>query len=224
MIELLNNNKQNIVNYRNRATSILFAANASVNMLILYLTNRYINNFSAFERTWSDRLTADQLNAYFNQKDHFVLVGYFTLPFFLLNKYLVISFIIQLCTDFSGYKIPFRDVLRVVMTAELIFIVPAILRFVHFFNGSGYTLTELNQYQPFSLAGVFSLQQTSAWQFPMQTVSIWELAYWLLLADGISHLQNRSLWAGLKIVFYSYVPALAFWVLVVAFITFSLSK
>jgi hypothetical protein len=224
MIKLLNHNVEKSKELAWGSNYLLFIINAGANLLLLFLTNKYIITFPVFERSWADRLNPDQLSDFFSEKDRLAFLAYFALVFYLLVKYAIVAFILQLGADLAGFKLSFRELMQVVMTAELVFLFPQVLKVCHFFNASGFTIEDLKTYEPFSIAGLLPAGGPGAWQFPLQTFNAWELVYWFLLADGIRQPSKISFKQSLSIVLYSYVPCLFFWTMLVAFLSFSAVK
>lgn len=224
MTRLLNHDYQKTAILQRNTNYLLFGANASLNLLLLFLTNRYIITFPVFEKSWADRLNPDQLNEYFLQKDQLAFLTYFALIFYLLIKYALIALILQLAADFSGYKLKFSNVIKVVMMAELLILFPQALKIIHFLNLSGFTVDDLRSYEPLSLAGLFLAGGSGPWQYPFQVFSLWEVIYWFLLADGLRQAAGTSFKKSFSLVLSSYVPSLLFWAVLVAFITCLIEK
>mgnify|MGYP003395149940 CR=1 FL=1 len=59
--------------------------------------------------------------------------------------------------------------------------------------------------------------------YPLQTLNLFEIAYIIYLSYQIGYLTKTNADNGLKIVSYSYVPALFLWVVVVMFFTLNYS-
>jgi hypothetical protein len=224
MTELLSNTHQIQVENRPQVNWYLFFVISGANLVILYLTNRYIVTFGAFERSWSDRLNADELAAYFSQKERMEIFGYFALVTYLLLKYSIITLLLQAAADFSGHKVGFREVFKLVMIAEVVFLVPQSIRVVHFMNAAGYTLDQYNHYDPLSLSALIGSQNSGPWQFALQTLDLWEVLYWVLLADGLRQLLGVRRNVAARLVLCSYIPSLLLWLIMIAFITFTVSR
>jgi hypothetical protein len=55
------------------------------------------------------------------------------------------------------------------------------------------------------------------WFYALQTLNMFEIGYWFLLAYGISRITEMNFDRSLRIVVFSYVPALFLWLAVVTF-------
>ena len=59
--------------------------------------------------------------------------------------------------------------------------------------------------------------------YPFQTLNLFELAYIICLGYWVGQLTNTNTDNGLKVVAYSYVPALLLWVVTIMFFTLNYS-
>lgn len=55
--------------------------------------------------------------------------------------------------------------------------------------------------------------------YPLQTLNVFELVYWLLLAKGVSEALNRDFTRSFELVMASYGSALVLWIVTVMFLT-----
>jgi hypothetical protein len=224
MIKLLNTGPANKSASVLRSLVPVFSINAVGNLLLLYITNRYLVTYAAFERSWSDRLNSDQLSAYFLQKDHVALINLFLLVIYLLLKYAIISFILSVAARFCHVEITFRQLLKVVMIAELIFLFSQAYRIVHFLGDATFTLDDLRSYEPLSLAAILHYNKIGPWQFALQTVNLWEVIYCVVLADGIRQISGACWRPAFRVVMTGYVASLFFWLVTVSFTTYILQQ
>ena len=76
----------------------------------------------------------------------------------------------------------------------------------------------------FSLANLFDLKSLPVWlQYPLLTINLIELVFWLLLARGIQYLLNLDFSGSISFVGYTYGVGLLMWMLFVVFLQVSLS-
>jgi hypothetical protein len=224
MIKLLNTGPANKSASVLRSSVPVFSINAVGNLLLLYITNRYLVTYAAFERSWSDRLNSDQLSAYFLQKDHIALINLFLLVVYLLLKYAIISFILSVAARFCRVEITFRQLLKVVMIAELIFLFSQAYRIAHFLGDATFTLDDLRSYEPLSFAAILHYNNTGPLQFALQTINLWEVIYCVVLADGIRQLSGASWRPAIRVVMSGYVASLVFWLITLSFTTYILQQ
>lgn len=176
-----------------------------------------------FQQSFSSQLDQEQITHYFIQSRSVIFYDYPFLILFLSVKYMVIAFVLLMGTDYLGYKVKFYDMVTVVLVAELVFIAPALIRLRHFLNSGPFSINDLKNYSGISLDAFFYDGHAGVWQYPLQAINIWEVGYWYLLAYGIKRLLGISLEKSMNIIMCSYIPALCFWLVVVAFGTFLIS-
>jgi hypothetical protein len=124
--------------------------------------------------------------------------------------------------------------INVVLKAEFIFILVALVKIFWFlFFQTTYTLQDIQSFYPLSALNILGYKGLDAWYiYPLQTLNLFELAYWLLLSYYIGKMaspiknseQNKyPIDFGLKIVASSYGTALLLWVCIVMFFTLNYS-
>jgi hypothetical protein len=122
-------------------------------------------------------------------------------------------------------KIGFGKVLKVILLAEFVLIIPLIIKCIWFFFFKlNYTIEDFQMYYPLSLSNLFNLESISKLLlYPLQLLNFFELLYCIVLGHFISKLINNNFDKAFKIVLSSYVPALIVWVVFVMFLTVTLN-
>ena len=140
-------------------------------------------------------------------------------------KYVTLSIIIQIGAILWGFKIAFNKALKVVIISEFVFILALIIKFLFFYlSGKNYSVEEVQLFYPLSFLNVLSVHSVAKiWLYPLQLLNIFEVAYWFILAYGISHLLKSNFDKTLRIILSSYLPALLIWVIFVMFLTVTLN-
>jgi hypothetical protein len=134
-------------------------------------------------------------------------------------KITLISLIIFTGLYYTEIKTPLRNVFRIVVLAEFIFFIPAIVKVWRFYYYC--TDASLQQWQQYYFLSAASLTEyvKPVFLYPFQTFNAFELGYWFLLAAGIRSITGVNFDRALRVVLFSYVPALLIWVVVVVFFT-----
>lgn len=144
---------------------------------------------------------------------------YFSAGTYLLVRIVIITLILYTALYLSEVSVSFKKVLRTVILAEYIFLVPAIIKFFHFYlKGSIFTLEEWNLYYPLSAMQLVGTVPAD-WHYSLQTLNLFEVLYWFLLAAGIHQIACLSYDESLKLVVRSYLPSLLIWVALLTFLT-----
>ena len=118
----------------------------------------------------------------------------------------------------------FKTLFGVALMAEFVFLVPSVLKIIWFaFFQTDYTLTDLQLFYPLSALSIFDasvIQKSQAWLlYPLQTLNVFELAYWLLLAKGVSEVIRKDFTKSFELVMASYGTGLVLWIVTVMFLT-----
>tara|TARA_R110000796_G_scaffold88850_6_gene192058 strand:- start:130834 stop:131394 length:561 start_codon:yes stop_codon:yes gene_type:complete len=175
----------------------------------------------------SERFTIEQITEYLNYQKKWEFVGYIILPLILLLKISIISIILDAGCFFFGKEIIYKKIFKIVTKAEFIFLLTIVFKTVWFyFFQQSYTLEDLQYFYPLSFLNIFDYQSLESWFiYPLQTINLFEIAYWIFLA----HLLDKELLLhteehlGIKIVSSSYGVALLIWVVGIMFFTLNMS-
>ncbi len=150
----------------------------------------------------------------------------FFLPLSLFVKTFLISSVIYIGIFFY-YKsnLTLKPIWVIVIKAEFIFLIVGIIKIIWFyFFKSNYTLEDVQYFYPLSALNIIGYEKLEIWLvYPLQTLNLFEVAYIIYLSYQISYLTKTNADNGLKIVGYSYVPALLLWVTVIMFFTLNYS-
>ena len=146
---------------------------------------------------------------------------------FLIVICLNIGTILMVHPDGSGRgdRVKFRQLFSLVSKVMLI---PAFLKIVllcsiYFFYHVK-SLDDLTNTFSFSLANFYDLKSLPVWlQYPLLTINLVELLFWLLLARGIQYLLKLDFSRSISFVGYTYGIGLLMWMLFVVFLQVSLS-
>ena len=159
-----------------------------------------------------------------NQKKH-VWLNYALTPLMTLIQIFLVVICLNIGTILRGDKVKFKQLFSLVVKVTLIPAFFKILRVcgVYFF----YDIQSFDDFTStfsFSLANIFDLKSLPAWlQYPLLTINLIELLFWLLLARGIQYLLNIDFSRSISFVGYTYGVGLLMWLLFVVFLQVSLS-
>ncbi len=174
----------------------------------------------------AENLTSDQIENFFNLQKKWQWVGYLFVPIFILLKTCIIATVVYIGTFFfSKNDITFKNIWNCIIQAEFLFLFVPVLKIVWFyFFQTNYTLEDIQYFYPLSALNITGYQGLDPWLiYPLQVLNLFELVYIVYLSYQIGQLTQTNTDNGLKIVGYSYVPALFLWVAVVMFFTLNYS-
>jgi hypothetical protein len=174
----------------------------------------------------SEQFTSKQIEQYFDFQTKWQWLGYIFMPMFLIIKSVLIASVIYVgAFFFSKISVSFKSIWNSVIQAEFLFLFVPVLKIIWFYLfQTNYTLEDIQYFYPLSALNITGYQGLDSWLiYPLQVFNLFELAYIIYLSYQIGQLTQTNTDNGLKIVAYSYVPALFLWVTVVMFFTLNYS-
>jgi len=198
-------------------TILLIATLVSISLLLIALANKYVLTQAFYDRNGQPLSGIPELEAVtYRNIQHTI---YFYAALYLIVKLLVITLVIYTGLYFFEIRASFRDVLRIATLAEFIFLIPAIVKIWWFY----YYVpdTSLERWEDFYFLSAASLNDyvKPVNLYPLQTFNLFEISYWFVLAAGFRSLTQTDFDRSLKVILFSYVPALLLWIIVVVFFT-----
>jgi hypothetical protein len=207
--------------------------------IALFLSTEFLKYILKFEvliyNSLSEHLTSRQIENFFEMQNQWKWVGYVFTPVFILLKTILVASVLYIGTFFySKVKVTFKQLWDVVLKAEFLFLLVGVCKIIWFyFFQTTYTLEDLQYFYPLSALNIIGYKGLEPWFiYPLQTLNVFEVVYWFILAYYISRLASPTknvsdykpdLDFGLKIVLASYGSALLLWVVVVMFFTLNYS-
>jgi len=201
--------------YKNPAISFLVLL--LLNFLLIYITERYILTVDFYE-------SSGDIFSGIPGKDTSVYQAlqkwiYFSSAVYLILKLGTISLIIYTALQFNSREVTFRNVLKITILAEYLFLVPAAIKIVTFhYTFEHATLLDWHKYYILSAISLFN-NVPADWAYALQSFNAIEIGYWFLLGYGIHKITMLSFDQSLRVVITSYVPALVIWIVTVSFFT-----
>jgi hypothetical protein len=194
-----------------------------ISLIILSeLTNNLLNYKDLLYNSLSEQLTTEQIKTVFEFQDKWQWVSYVFTPILLLIKTSLIASGLYIGTFFfSKVPVSFKQLWSIVVSAEFLFLLVPVCKIAWFyFFQTNYKLEDIQYFYPLSALNIVGYKGLEPWFiYPFQTLNLFELAYWLILAYYIGKATQSNMDNGLKIVAYSYGSALLLWVVTIMFIT-----
>lgn len=187
---------------------------AAVTCILIYITNRDILTFDFYKRSGelTPGMADDEVALYFRLQKWI----YVACLFLLLVKVGLIALILNAGLYLSETKVSFARLFRVALLSEYIFLIPAAFKIVYFLHQyPDGNIDDWNQLNPLSLLSLVSVP--ADWRYLFQTLNVFEVAYWFLLAFGIHRATALNFDRSLRIVTYTYLPALFVWIASITF-------
>lgn len=152
-------------------------------------------------------------------------VSYAFLPFYHWMKFALISLWILSGTVLYGIRTSWSAILRVVILAEFIWLLPMVLKLLYFsILSPQYSLSDLKNFQPLSLMNLFDPEWIEPWLvFPLKALNLFEVAYMFVLAIGIKKVIHRDFNTSLGFIVPVYGLGLVSWIVFITFLSINLS-
>jgi len=184
-------------------------------LFLVYLTDRYILTFNFYAISAGDSsVFGDGGIAVYKNIEQAV---YLFSGGYLLLKILAITTILSTALYLGNARLPFEKVFITVTAAEYVFLIPAAIKiywFYHYYPQGD--LAAWHRFYPLSAISLFN-DVPADWIYPLQTLNVFEVIYWFLLAFGLSRTSGLTFDRSLRLVVTSYIPALFIWVTVAVF-------
>ena len=185
--------------------------------LLAYLTDTLILT-EAFYRQFYDETVAKKMKNFAG----FKLLWYLLQP---LVSTLFTATCLSTALATINFKIPFEKLLRLSLLAYGVFFVPHLVKFLYFLSlGQDFTPTEYSTFSLGSLTEFYdNYREVGYWVHTLfSTFTLFELLYWLLLAQGLQVYTQWHFGKALRWVLLSYGLGLLLWTAVVVFVKMSI--
>lgn len=198
-------------------TILLFATLVSFSLILIFLSDKYILTVEFYNRNDQPFSGIPEMESTIYRNIQHIIYLYASI--YLIVKLLAVTLVLFTGLYFFGFRVSFRDILRIVTLSEFIFLIPAAVKiwwFYYYVHSP--TLEQWEKFYLLSLAS-FTDYIKPVYLYPLQTSNLFELGYWFVLAAGIKKLTKTDFDRSLQVVISSYVPALLLWMILVTFFT-----
>ena len=212
-------------NYNNHIRWSIFFFICSFAFVLQYAFQHLLLSDELYFNSLQTQLSYERIEEIISQGKEWGWVGYAIVPVIFLIKFSLVSLCLGLGYYLTDDRFTFRPFFSAAIQAELVFLLPILLKMLWFlFVKTDYDLNDLGQFYPLSAANLVNLSKLSPYLlFPLQTLNLFEVAYWLLLAYGITQETDLKFGRALGLVASSYGVGLLLWVVLVMFLLVSYS-
>lgn len=180
-------------------------------LVAIFLIIRYLTNSLILEAIPdSERLEAQGDLMFFHI---FNALNYLWTPFSILWKCTVTAFLFWSIGLMIGYKAKFKDLWKFALVAEIIFILPELLRLLIYMNPAGsVSYLEIQNFEPLSLLWIVGPEQIDQkFHYPLSVLNIFELMYGAFWVLGFHMISRRNLEESTLVVLIAYFIPLLLW-------------
>ena len=203
---------------------------AFIIICILYLLLVYINNKILLNDDFYTNLEENYSNQSIliikKVQTSFGLITYFSIPFFLIVKVLLVSVVLGIGTNLGKSEIKLDTIFKSVLVSEFVFVLYSFIQKLRFYDEvRDISLQELVTYSPLSILSLIGYENVQAqWAiYPLQKINLFEVFYIALIAFLISKQAGSKFSVVFSLLFPPYSIALFLWITLVAFLTFLLT-
>ena len=175
-----------------------------------------------YYQSLGSQLSVNQIEEFLKTQQEWQWLGYFTLPIIYMIKIMLIASTMYGVKIMVGkiFQASFREISLVVIKADMIFLIPAIIKITWFTFYPAHTLEEIQYFMPGSVFQLFANQEIVPWLvYPLQAFSIWEVGFWLILAFELKEFFNNDFGRSFQNVMLSYGSGFLVWIVFVVFLT-----
>lgn len=171
------------------------------------------------------QLSYERISEILAQSKKWQWLSYIFLPLVLLIKILSIAICFSIGGLFLKIETSFKKFFSIVTQAEFVFLIPGVIKLLWFsFFKVNYTLQDLQFFFPLSVISLFNPTELDPWfVYPIQLLNLFEVLYWVVLAYQLKPILNEDFSGSLAFVGRTYGVGLVIWVILVMFLTVSIS-
>jgi len=190
-----------------------------------YINKQVLITDQFYYNKYEDQLSFSEINRFIEFLNKWGWLGYVLVPIFYTLKFSLTASMLYIGVFFLDLKYSFKKLFQIAMIAEVVFLVPVVLKIIWFaFIQTDFTLEEFTSFYPLSLQNIFLDVQIEPWfLYPLQVVNVFEVGYGFVLAAGISIAFKEDFNKSLSLVIKSYGLGLMLWVTLIVFLTLNFS-
>ncbi|MBL4655446.1 MAG: hypothetical protein JKY33_06455 [Bacteroidia bacterium] len=190
-----------------------------------YIISDVVITKELYYQSYGEQVAFEQIDAYVEASEKWSWIGYVFLPLVLLIKISFVALCLNIGTLLNGINIGFKKLFQIVMIAHVVFACASFIKGIWLlFFIDVHTLQDIQLMYPLSLLSIVDTKEIEAWLiYPLQTINLFEFAYWLAIAKGLQMVLNQSFSKMLTLVVSTYGIGLITWMVIVVFLSLNLS-
>jgi hypothetical protein len=210
--------------YLNFDKRFIFISLCIYYVLFSYLWQEFLFTDSVYYNTFGEQVSLERIEAYINIQRSLKWIGFAILPLIILIKTSLVAVCLNIGTIFAGYRTQFGKLFKITLLAESVFVAASFVRVLWlYFVVKPETIVQIKMFYPLSLLSLYKDRVEGWLVYPLQTLNLFELAYWLVLALGLKWLLNQRYEKALLLVMASYGVGLLVWAVFITFLSVNMS-
>ena len=184
-----------------------------------FVTKELVHNY------YSAQLSYAQIETILSNQQKYQWVVYLFIPIIYFLKLALITLCLYTGILLSNAKtLSFSKIFSTVVLADILFLIPGVIKIFWFLFQPDYTLEDLQYFMPGSLLNLFNPKEIEPWLvYPLQSINVWEVAFWFALAYELKAYFQDDFAKSFGTVMASYGSGLVIWIVFVVFLTLNFS-
>jgi hypothetical protein len=201
------------------SNNTLYLILCSFILINLYITNTIVITDEIIHDTFSLEISSEEIRQILLFKKKYGWISYVAQPMALLIKIYFTAGCLFMGLMIYDVRVKFSKILRTVLLGEFVFVIYTVFRLGFIYTKDFSSLEQIQKFWPLSLFSLFSSDSIPQWLFyPLYTINIAEIAYWLVLSLGLTYLIKTKFLQSLKTVLTSYGAGLLLWMVFLVFV------
>lgn len=221
------------VDFRDRNLSGIFAKNGWIIFLILIalcsldvflLYKKVLGGNEIYYQSFGDKVTFESIRQGVEEGRRWEWTTYLSVPLTILVRVAFTAFCLNIGALFIGKKVGFKKFFKISLIADLTVAAKLFTKSLLLITVmKPETVFEVHAFSPFSLLSLLGADNVDTYfYYPLQTLNLFEVAYWLVLALGVRQLFKNSLGKSFGFVMGTYGVGLFVLMVIVVFLTINL--
>jgi hypothetical protein len=191
---------------------------------ITFVQNNYIITRDVYYNTLGEQLTLERIDEILDNQSKWRWLAYVFTPIIIVIQTGMIAVCINCGTFMMDYKVKFNTIFKVVLKSSVVFLIWKLLMTFIFLFMDIKVFDDLVKADKFSVAGFVAKDALPTWlMYPLSILNVFEVAFWLLLAWGISRLIAKPFSKSLSFIALTYGVGLLLWMLFIVFLSLNFS-
>lgn len=193
-------------------------------LLIAYYNSHFIITKSLYLSSFDSQISYNRINQLFFMRQRWQWVGFTLVPIILFLRICLTSACLSIGCFLSDFKLSFSNLFRTALVAEICLAFGMAVRIIWLTFVPPNTITDFQYFSPLSLAQLIGPRSIPKYLLYLcQTINLFEIAYWLLLAAGLVAFLEKPFGKMFKLVMSSYGLGLLLWIVFVSYLTVTFS-
>jgi hypothetical protein len=207
-------------------TWVVFGFLCVFSIILSFAMRELVVTFDVYYDAFGEQLTWERAEEKYQKRKEWAWLGYVFVPVIFAIKFMLITSCLYAGVFMESISLKFRQLFSVVVVAELLFLLPTLIKVSWFvFVADNYTLQDVIYFSPWALSGFVSITKDTdkLLAYLLQVTNLFEVFYMLLLAFGLQYITQKTYFNALILTLKSYGLGLLLWITFVSFLIVSFS-